>query len=228
MPSANQSFSRLGVEQLESREVPTVTSFVTNLYQEVLGRQPDSDGYNSWVSQLNAGTSTTGQVAIGFFTSNEYRTNTIVGYYQVQLGRTPSAAEVQPYLNLLIAGQSQDQIRISFFGSEEFFNAAGRNNAQFVNNLYSQILNRAPSGAEVNFWVNVLAQTNGDRTFVAREFLYGTEYYQFQTVYAYQNLLERQPDFAGLFYWSNQRANGMTIETMDVSFLASAEYFNKP
>ena len=222
------NFSRLGVEQLEAREVPTVTSFVTNLYQEVLGRHPDTDGYNSWVNQLNAGTKSTGQVSIEFFTSNEYRTNTIVDYYQTQLNRTPSVAEVQPFLNRLVAGESQDALRVTFFGSEEFFNRAGRNNAQYVNDLYTQILDRAPSGGEVNYWVNILAQTNGNRTFVAREFLYGAEYYQYQAAYAYVNLLDRQPDFPGLSYWSNQRASGMTVETMDVSFLASVEYFNKP
>jgi hypothetical protein len=225
--SSFQPFSRLRVEQLEAREVPTVTSFVTHLYQEVLGRQPDSDGYNSWVNQLNAGTKTTGQVAISFITSDEYRNNTIVGYYQAQLNRTPSAAEVQPYNNRLIAGESQDALRVSFFASEEFFNDAGRNNAQFVNNLYTQILQRSPSVEEVNYWVNVLNQTNGNRTFVAREFLYSGEYFQLEADYDYVYLLKRQPDDFGLAYWSNQRANGMTVETMDVSFLASTEYFNR-
>jgi hypothetical protein len=221
------NFNRLGVEQLEAREVPTVTSFVTNLYQEVLGRQPDTDGFNSWVSQLNAGTKTTGQVSISFMTSTEYRTNTIVDYYQVQLLRTPSAAEVQPFLNRLVAGESQDALRLTFFGSEEFFNLAGRNNAQFVKNLYNQIVDRPATVAEVNYWVSVLNLTNGDRTFVAREFLYGREYQQFQAGYAYVNLLERQPDLFGLLYWTDRRASGMTVETMDVSFLASVEFFNR-
>ena len=222
------NFSRLGVEQLEAREVPTVTSFVTNLYQEVLGRQPDTDGFNSWVSQLNAGTRTTGDVSISFITSTEYRNNTIIGYYQAQLGRTPTAAEIQPFLNRLVAGESQDALRVTFFGSEEFFNKAGRNNAQFVNNLYEEIVNRSPTVAEVNYWVSILNLTSGDRTFVAREFLYGREYHQFQAGYAYVNLLERQPDLFGLLYWTDQRGSGMTVETMDVSFLASVEYFNKP
>jgi restriction endonuclease Mrr len=222
------NFSRLGVEQLEAREVPTVTSFVTNLYQEVLGRQPDTGGYDSWVNQLNAGTKNTGDVAISFITSTEYRNNTIIGYYQAQLGRTPTAAEIQPFLNRLVAGESQDAVRLTFFGSEEFFNKAGRNNAQFVKNLYDGIFDRLPTNAEINYWVSVLNQTNGDRTFVAQQFLYGREYQQYQAAYAYVNLLERQPDLFGLLYWTDRRASGMTIETMDVSFLASVEYFNKP
>ena len=220
-------FSRLGVEQLEPRDVPSVTSFVTHLYQEVLDRQPDPSGYNFWVTQLNTGALSTGQVAIGFVTSAEYRTDAVVSYFRAQLGRTPTAAEAQPYVNRLAAGESQDQVRVSFFGSEEFFNDAGRDNAQFVIRLYSQILGRSPSPAEVSGWVNVLTETRGDRTFVANQFLYSPENYQYEAVVAYRNLLHRPPDAAGLAFWESQRASGMTVETMDVGFLASPEYVNR-
>ena len=69
----------------------------------------------------------------------------------------------------------------------------------------------------------MLGNSNGARTFVARQFLSGAEYYRYEASYAYTNLLHRQPDNSGLTYWSNQRANGMTVETMDVDFLASVE-----
>ena len=219
--------ARLGLEQLESRDVPSVTSFVTHLYQDTLGRPPDTGGFNSWVNQLNAGTKTTGDVAIAFLTSEEYRANTIVGYYQAQLGRTPSAAEVQAMSNRLVAGETQDSLRVTFFASEEFFINAGRNSAQFVNNLYSQILGRSASDAEVNSWLNVLSQSNGDRTLVARSFLFGAEYQRDEAIDAYVNLLRRPADSSGLAYWANQRANGLTVEAMDAGFLASAEYFNR-
>ena len=126
-----------------------------------------------------------------------------------------------------VAGESQDGLRVTFFGSEEFFNGAGRNNSQFVNNLYTQILERTLSAAETNYWVGVLGNSNGDRTFVARQFLTGAEYYRYEASYANTNLLHRQPDNASVSYWANQRANGMTLETMDVNFLASVEYFNR-
>ena len=126
-----------------------------------------------------------------------------------------------------VAGESQDALRVTFFASEEFFNGAGRNNSQFINNLYTQILQQSPSIAETNYRVGVLGNSNGDRTFVARQLLTGAEYYRYEASYAYTNLLHRQPDNSGLTYWSNQRANGMTFETMDVNFLASVEYFNR-
>ena len=227
MPQSSNFSARLGVELLESRDVPSVTSYVTHLYQDTLGRSPDIDGFNYWVNQLSAGTKTTGDVAIAFTTSNEYRTKTIVGYYQSQLGRTPSPAEVQAMNNRLIAGESQDSLRVTFFASEEFFSKSGRNSTQFVNNLYSQILNRSASDAEVNYWVNSLTQSNGDRTIVARSFLFGVEYQRNEAIDNYVNLLNRPADSSGLAYWTNQRASGMTVEAMDTGFLASPEYFNR-
>jgi hypothetical protein len=227
MSQISKPSARLGLQQLESREVPSVTSFVTHLYQDVLGRPPDSVGFNNWVNEVSSGTNTTGDVAIAFLTSDEYRTNTIVGYYQAQLGRTPSAAEVRTMSNRLIAGETQDSLRVTFFASEEFFNSAGRNPAQFVNKLYSQILGRSASDAEVNYWLSVLNQSNGDRTVVAQSFLFGAEYQRSEAIDAYVNLLQRPADSSGLAYWENQRANGLTVEAMDAGFLASPEYFNR-
>jgi hypothetical protein len=47
--------------------------FVTLLYQNVLGRAPDAAGLNGWVSLLNAGTHSRGQVLLGFSESPEYQ-----------------------------------------------------------------------------------------------------------------------------------------------------------
>ena len=227
MSQIRKPSARLGLEQLESREVPTVTSYVTHLYQDVLQRPPDSVGFNDWVDQLNAGSKTTGEVAIAFLTSDEYRTKTIVGYYQEQLGRSPSAAEVQGMYTRLVAGETQNELRVTFFSSDEYYNVVGRNPAQFVIGLYSQILDRPASDAEVNYWLSVLDQSNGDRTSVARAFLFGAEYQRYEAIDAYVNLLRRPADSSGLAYWANERANGLTVEAMDAGFLASEEYFNR-
>jgi Domain of unknown function (DUF4214) len=51
------------------------TQFVTALYNDVLGRAPDSAGLASWVSQLDANTLTTDQVANSFIVSSEAATS---------------------------------------------------------------------------------------------------------------------------------------------------------
>lgn len=201
--------------------------FVTHLYQDVLGRQPDAGGRAYWVTNLNLGTFSQGQVSIAFITSDEYRANTIRSYYQDILGRIPDVSEVDSFMGLFRAGQSQDQIRERFFASDEFSARFSHNSAAFVAQLYSQVLGRTGSTEEVNFWVNKLAATNGDRTLVAHSFLTSTEYMQVEVGAVYTVFLQRIPDAVGFNYWVGQRGNGQTIEMVATGIMASAEYFQR-
>ena len=46
-------------------------TYVNNLYQNVLGRLPDSSGLNYWLGQLNSGAETRYEVLLGFAESAE-------------------------------------------------------------------------------------------------------------------------------------------------------------
>ena len=50
------------------------TTCVNNLYQNVLGRLPDSNGLNYWLEQLNSGAETRYEVLLGFSESAENKT----------------------------------------------------------------------------------------------------------------------------------------------------------
>ena len=52
----------------------TDTTYVNNLYQNVLGRLPDSSGLNYWLGQLNSGAETRYEVLLGFSESTENKT----------------------------------------------------------------------------------------------------------------------------------------------------------
>jgi hypothetical protein len=235
--SASLAAFRMGLEALEAREVPSANGFgepptqteqfVTNLYEDVLGRRPDSSGYAFWVSHLNVGTLSQEQVSVSFITSDEYRANTIRSYYQNILGRFAEAGEVDSYMGQFRAGVSQDKIREQFFASEEFARRFSYNSAEFVGQLYSQVLGRTGSTEEVDFWVNRLVATNGDRTEVARSFLTSTEYLQLEVYGVYNVFLQRIPDADGFNYWVTQRGNGQTIEMVATGVMASAEYFQR-
>ena len=47
------------------------TTYVNNLYQNVLGRYPDNSGLNYWLGQLNSGSETRYEVLLGFAESAE-------------------------------------------------------------------------------------------------------------------------------------------------------------
>jgi len=224
MSRLSSSF-RPSVEQLESREVPSVSTFVTHLYQDVLGRQPDASGYAFWVNRLELGTDTQSGASTAFVTCPEYRTNVIRGFYVNILGRNPDASEVNYFLNLFQQGWSQDGIRALFFGSQEFYNRFGQNPAAFATQMYSQILNRAASANEVSYWVNVLNSSNRDIYRIAQDFLTCKEYEQDEVIASYNVFLHRSADLVGFNFWVGQRQSGMTIETVAVGFLSSFEYF---
>ena len=53
------------------RENVTDTGYVNNLYQNVLGRSPDSSGLNYWLGHLNSGAESRYEVLLGFAESAE-------------------------------------------------------------------------------------------------------------------------------------------------------------
>lgn len=75
---------------------PNIVTFVTSLYSDCLGRQPDPTGLNDWCNKLTTGRITGKQCAYGFFFSPEFlaKANTlsdtqlIEAYYRVFLNRT--------------------------------------------------------------------------------------------------------------------------------------------
>ena len=76
--------------------------FVTRVYQNVLGRNPEADGFTYWLAQLNGGMSR-GQLMIGFSESAENQNATanaqsITLVYVGMLQRVPSATEHAQWL----------------------------------------------------------------------------------------------------------------------------------
>ena len=65
--------SFLGFAEFKERYGKNVydTTYVNNLYQNVLGRLPDSSGLAYWLGQLNSGAETRYEVLLGFAESAE-------------------------------------------------------------------------------------------------------------------------------------------------------------
>jgi hypothetical protein len=98
----------------------TNSGYVTALYQEVLGRTPSAGEVNGWVAQMTGG-ATTLDVAVGFFTSTEYRTNLVDAYYETYLFRAPDAAGLTNWMNQLAQGVTDQEVLAGIFGSPEGF-----------------------------------------------------------------------------------------------------------
>jgi hypothetical protein len=104
-----------------SADHPTNTAFVTALYNDILGRSPDSAGLAAWLQALQNGTSRAA-VADSFVTSSEARLIQIDAYYANFLHRQPDAAGAQGWLNLLQSGQANlELVGELILASQEYF-----------------------------------------------------------------------------------------------------------
>jgi hypothetical protein len=151
--------------------------FVVNAYQQYLKRFPDDAGLNFWVSAMLAGTYSDEQVEAFFLGSDEYIANHggpgaawVTGMYKDLLGRTPSDAEVQGWVNALNAGTPASAVAFGFAASRE-------RESQRVRFNYQTYLGRSPRQDEVDLWVNAFVGglTNED---MVGGFVGSPEYYQ--------------------------------------------------
>ncbi len=73
----------------------TNEAFVTSLYLNILGRQPDSEGLQYWLGLLEGGRATPADVANAFFRSLESRRDRARGMYQRVIQSDPDSVEVE-------------------------------------------------------------------------------------------------------------------------------------
>jgi Domain of unknown function (DUF4214) len=103
----------------------TNQAFVTLVYRNVLGRDPDAPGLAHWTNHLNAGTMTRGEVMLGFSESPEYRLTSynrvfVTMIYHGMLQRMPEPAGFQHWVAQLNAGASGLDLVSGFLGAVEY------------------------------------------------------------------------------------------------------------
>jgi hypothetical protein len=98
----------------------TTNGFISAVYEDLLGRSPDSAGLANWSSALAGGTSQS-QVAYGIASSNEYRTDLVQGYYEHFLNRAADSAGVSSWVAAMGSGWTDEQVISGIVGSAEFY-----------------------------------------------------------------------------------------------------------
>jgi large repetitive protein len=109
----------LGSAEFEGEAGGTSQGVVTAVYEDLLGRSPDSAGLATWDGALAGGLSPE-QVAFDIATSAEYRIDLVTGYYEHFLDRAPDAAGLATWTGLLAGGSSDEQVIADILGSAEF------------------------------------------------------------------------------------------------------------
>ena len=101
-------------------------AFITRAYELVLGRAPDSEGFNYWKEKLRSGKVTAASMMYGFFFSQEYLSkNTtnkqyVTTLYKAMFDRDPDTQGYNNWINTLGEGFSRLYVLNGFVGSREF------------------------------------------------------------------------------------------------------------
>lgn len=196
--------------------------FVANAYMLLLGRGPDS-GAAIWVAELD-GRASPASVLLGIQATREYLNDQLILIYNRYLQRNPDTGGLQFYLSFLQGGGTFEAVIEQLVSSPEYFNLQGGTNQGFITGLYNNVLNRMPTNAEVNAWLQIL-NMGVTRPQVAADFVQSPEYYTNLVKADYMTFLLRPVDPAGQFVWVNALASGTTDQQVLASIFGSAEGF---
>ena len=227
-------------------DIAYVNDFVTDLYNNMLGREPDAAGQENWVGQIADGNMSATEVADGFYYSPEFTAMSaemtteeyVQTLYRAILGREADPNGLADWVNRIDSGAAtREEVYQGFLGSQEFTGIADQiddiqNTAAhaFVERLYSFVLGREGDPAGVEHWVDQLASGNMSLRDVAYGFIFSPEYVNSNTsngdyvTMLYNTILGRQPDSAGHANWTAQLDNGASrVEVFD-GFVQSPEF----
>ena len=196
------------------------SAYVQSLYKAVLGRAGDDSEVATWLVKLNTGT-TQSEVALGFLNSAEHREEQVFTYYDQFLHRAPDPSSVN-WVNALQSGVSEQKIVEAFLDSPEY-QAAHQDPANFVRDLYLDVLGRQGDPGGQAFWKTELA-SGMSRQAVEAHFVESSEAASQLVTSFYASYLRRQSDSSSHFWLTNLESSNGSATDVALGFLTSDEF----
>jgi Ca2+-binding RTX toxin-like protein len=140
----------------------STSATITGIYTKILQRDPTAAETTTWVALLDSSNATQGDLITTLITSTEGQTAvaSVIRVYQAVFGRVPDAAGLNFFTDALNAGASPLVVAQAFVNSPEFtarygsLSPTGAITSGFVQELYQNILGRAPDAAGLQFWLS--------------------------------------------------------------------------
>jgi len=115
---------------IEEKYESTKSGFVTLLYNRILGRGPDSEGFAAWLERIENGIFTGADIVSSFIFGEESQSNIgdysneefITFLYQVLFNREPDYDGFNAWLFRMTDGMTNEEVVSGFTHSEEFIN----------------------------------------------------------------------------------------------------------
>jgi len=199
-------------------------NFVTHVYQELLGRAPDSAGLTNWTNLLTQGTSRI-QIVAAIEAGREFRSMEVQNLYSRLLNRVADTAGLSACVNFLGQGHSITQVEDLLLGSNEYFaRRGGGTTAGFLQAVYRDVLGRAIDSGGAQDWGQNLA--NGlSRADVAAAILSSREAAADLVAALYQHYLNRPADPAGLNAFTTALQGRTPLEAVIGRLVGSDEFY---
>jgi hypothetical protein len=196
---------------------------VAHLYQALLKRDAGPAELSYWNNQIDQG-ATRLTVAQSIYDSAEHRGLQVDDYYQEFLNRPSDPQGRAGWVSAFEAGKSEADVQAGFLSSSEYLHQHP-DPASIVNGIFGDILGRAPTTADLAFWVNV-AKSSAGASGVALGLLDSTEADTLEVTHDYEDFLGRAPDTDGLNMWLALLAQKkVTTEQVALGILTSDEFF---
>ncbi|WP_158873983.1 DUF4214 domain-containing protein [Antarcticirhabdus aurantiaca] len=136
--------------------IDDIRQYFSNILQRS-GTEVSDAEINSYVSAVDSGALTLAQARAALINSPEGQdVQDVVRLYQVVFGRVPDQAGLNFQVDALRGPANEQNIAEGFAASPEFATRFGGNtvNTAFINAVYQQVLGRAPSAGEVQFYLD--------------------------------------------------------------------------
>jgi len=240
--------------EVDCTQTHNVQSFAERFYIEVLDRQPDNAGLDSWTNDLTSRSKTGADVAAGFVFSEEYIAKDsnngafVTTLYKAFFNRVASEDPegFSYWVDQLNRSVSREEVSNGFIYSAEFANLSASYGIQayegatftttaldnFVKRFYSVILGRDADNIGLKSWTDKLSTNKATGSDIAFGFIFSAEYdlgSKTNTEYIntlYTAFFDRPADQAGFDGWMTELTNGSTQEEVLNGFLHSHEFIN--
>jgi Ca2+-binding RTX toxin-like protein len=149
------------------------TTFVAQLYSQLLRRPADPSGLGYWSAKIDSGAMNASEVSAQFLASAEFgqMVDPVVRMYFAFFGRSPDPAGLSFWVGIMQGGATAQQIGAAFSAAPEFQSLyGGVGDGAFLDMLYQQAFQRTPDAAGKAFYVDVLSHGVSRGTIVAEFF----------------------------------------------------------